>query len=991
MPVIVVKTPDGRERVVELGDKGVVLGRAEEADVVLADPKVSSRHLRLRPVDGGWVIRDLDSTQGTRRAGKRILRAAVKEGDVFEIGASWVTFLPAAPAADAPSAPVVSGSLELKPVDDAAPAPAPAPAPAAPPPPTTSATPAGPPPPPPAAELDTRKVGRAVLLLVVGLLVAGAVHVFLGGAADQASETAAERQDLQKLVQNMDISTQASATFEEEVNAFLAQHPTTDHRQALLDYLAVIRAKEAERFQLETHVNTMMQGLSGLDESEVRGRLIELSRGLPDDEDIALQVQMALQGLDRQHALREQEALEAVLRAGRRRVADGDPAGALRRLTAFRVAWPALTPEAIRDLRQVEDEAIRAARSLEASTLERIEKLDDAGERRRLLARAYLGLAGTPQGDRLADELRFVRLPRTPAVAETPEATPTGPTPPSDTQTRLLARAAVADDLAHQRKWSEALAAYEELFAATEEVLLQDEWSTRIDELKLLIGLVDRLDQDAHGERALRRKMGKTKVRIKAARPAGLTIEAVGADRTIPWIEIPNADLLGLLTPAKPGAQERLGMAVLAASLSRRDAIVEALLPLFEKGESLEEANALAARYIHGRNEAPTGGYRAYKGEILDQAGFERKVRNERIAVLRQNAGKIFEKLAKESAWKKLAKLDSMRSLLDERRRYAVLAIFNETHYPYPANKSSRQYQAVQNEIDRRIEQVREIWDDPYKVVIDRKGRVGKILEEWDEILAELHRFEHETADLEARMAKFAPYANGEPVTIRNYFRDETERKRQAYNRWVMDTYNPAQTETATDSEGNQTAVTNAYRLMMGYQVRVKPGPANVDAIDDTTVAKILDEAKVVGEAIPLLAVRIDDRLVMSSRLHSQDMQARGFFAHQAPPNATTGDPGTSPFQRMKKAGYGGMGASENIAQGASNAEQAHQMWIHSSGHHRNILSKWHDQGVGRSGRYWTQNFGLLGGAPVEIPAAGDGTTTPGPQDRSGPEREGGR
>ena len=37
--------------------------------------------------------------------------------------------------------------------------------------------------------------------------------------------------------------------------------------------------------------------------------------------------------------------------------------------------------------------------------------------------------------------------------------------------------------------------------------------------------------------------------------------------------------------------------------------------------------------------------YRAYKGEILDQEGYERKVRGERIADLRGQAGRVFEKL----------------------------------------------------------------------------------------------------------------------------------------------------------------------------------------------------------------------------------------------------------------------------------------------------------------------------------------------------------
>ena len=47
---------------------------------------------------------------------------------------------------------------------------------------------------------------------------------------------------------------------------------------------------------------------------------------------------------------------------------------------------------------------------------------------------------------------------------------------------------------------------------------------------------------------------------------------------------------------------------------------------------------------------------------------------------------------------------------------------------------------------------------------------------------------------------------------------------------------------------------------------------------------------------------------------------------------------------------------------------EAHLRWLASSGHHRNILSAWTDQGVGYAGGRWTQNFAAGGGAPAEIP-----------------------
>jgi FHA domain-containing protein len=46
--------------------EGAVLGRGEPADVTLADPAVSVEHARVARVHGEWVVRDLDSTNGTR-------------------------------------------------------------------------------------------------------------------------------------------------------------------------------------------------------------------------------------------------------------------------------------------------------------------------------------------------------------------------------------------------------------------------------------------------------------------------------------------------------------------------------------------------------------------------------------------------------------------------------------------------------------------------------------------------------------------------------------------------------------------------------------------------------------------------------------------------------------------------------------------------------------------------------------------------------------
>ena len=70
----------------ELAD-GAILGRADDVDVVLADPAVSSRHARVSRVGRAWVISDLGSTNGTRLNDSRVDGdVPLAHGDVVTLG-----------------------------------------------------------------------------------------------------------------------------------------------------------------------------------------------------------------------------------------------------------------------------------------------------------------------------------------------------------------------------------------------------------------------------------------------------------------------------------------------------------------------------------------------------------------------------------------------------------------------------------------------------------------------------------------------------------------------------------------------------------------------------------------------------------------------------------------------------------------------------------------------------------------------------------------
>ncbi len=66
----------------------LLVGRHYACDVVMGHPSVSRKHARLSFRDGYWVLRDLDSTNGTRVNGKRVVRCRLDPGDRLSLGSA---------------------------------------------------------------------------------------------------------------------------------------------------------------------------------------------------------------------------------------------------------------------------------------------------------------------------------------------------------------------------------------------------------------------------------------------------------------------------------------------------------------------------------------------------------------------------------------------------------------------------------------------------------------------------------------------------------------------------------------------------------------------------------------------------------------------------------------------------------------------------------------------------------------------------------------
>jgi pSer/pThr/pTyr-binding forkhead associated (FHA) protein len=80
-------------RRIPLADKPLTLGRHPEQDITLEDNAVSSLHAELRPENGGWLIVDLGSSNGTLVNGLPVRRAVLHSGDRIELGASTVVYV----------------------------------------------------------------------------------------------------------------------------------------------------------------------------------------------------------------------------------------------------------------------------------------------------------------------------------------------------------------------------------------------------------------------------------------------------------------------------------------------------------------------------------------------------------------------------------------------------------------------------------------------------------------------------------------------------------------------------------------------------------------------------------------------------------------------------------------------------------------------------------------------------------------------------------
>jgi len=81
-----IKAAGSAPRVILLDTQDLSIGRSDENDLAIDDPEISRRHARFARIEGGWVVEDMGTSNGTAVNGAATPRAVLASGDVVQIG-----------------------------------------------------------------------------------------------------------------------------------------------------------------------------------------------------------------------------------------------------------------------------------------------------------------------------------------------------------------------------------------------------------------------------------------------------------------------------------------------------------------------------------------------------------------------------------------------------------------------------------------------------------------------------------------------------------------------------------------------------------------------------------------------------------------------------------------------------------------------------------------------------------------------------------------
>jgi uncharacterized protein YkwD len=446
-------------------------------------------------------------------------------------------------------------------------------------------------------------------------------------------------------------------------------------------------------------------------------------------------------------------------------------------------------------------------------------------------------------------------------------------------------------------------------------------------------------------------------------------VETAGVE--VPWGELSGEVLQGLGRLGRISKKAEGGL-LLERLATGKDGDALADLGRWVERGNMRSAEAWSLVATSLGEEVPEGGYVYDEGSWLPRAQFEAerfaanldRYKKELLVATSENREEALARLLDlgsgaepviievlNARWERASRtvqrggvLDAMQVMADRRRdldraRTAALElIFDVEEYFYPYNPpecppaKARLYPPVQRRVDELVKAVGEVWSDAREVRLPAMFLSGLNDLFW---LREVASDELEL-DLGVR-SEIPSWIWGidpslESVKLRTFAWNEDEaydlaksRDVVLYNEHLWESFKPEGRvlegggEKADVAEAEQVRITNKYRAMMGRR-----------------------------------AVAWNPQVQAAAAMHSEYMADTGDFGH-----FERGDPKRrTPGDRMNLCGYLA-GAGENCYAGSASPLSAHQGWLHSSGHHRNILGPGHrEMASGLDGNYWTQNFG---------------------------------
>lgn len=102
MPKLVVTSEEMKDRTFELTEDKITIGRLMDNQIRLENSSVSSHHAELTRKGEDYLIRDLNSTNGTRVNGQRIVETRLYHGDSVTLGHLLLQYFSTSPGAPQP-------------------------------------------------------------------------------------------------------------------------------------------------------------------------------------------------------------------------------------------------------------------------------------------------------------------------------------------------------------------------------------------------------------------------------------------------------------------------------------------------------------------------------------------------------------------------------------------------------------------------------------------------------------------------------------------------------------------------------------------------------------------------------------------------------------------------------------------------------------------------------------------------------------------------